>query len=30
VAMRMLAEPERDWGPTVAAGAEAARRLLAS
>lgn len=29
VAMRMLAEPERDWGPTVAAGADAVRRLLA-
>ena len=30
VAMRMLAEPDRDWAPTVAAGAEAVRRLLTS
>jgi len=28
VAMRMLAEPERDWAPTIAAGVAAARHLL--
>ena len=28
VAMRMLAEPERDWGPVIAAGALGARGLL--
>ena len=28
VAMRMLAEPERDWAPTVAAGVTAVRHLL--
>lgn len=28
VAMRMLAEPDRDWSATVAAGAAAARTLL--
>lgn len=30
VAMRMLAEPERDWAPTIAAGAAAVRPLLAA
>ncbi|MFL5843145.1 MAG: TetR/AcrR family transcriptional regulator [Solirubrobacteraceae bacterium] len=28
VAMRMLAEPDRDWSPTVAAGVAAVRHLL--
>lgn len=28
VAMRMLAEPERDWAPTIAAGVAAVRHLL--
>jgi AcrR family transcriptional regulator len=28
VALRMLAEPERDWAPVIAAGAAAARSLL--
>jgi AcrR family transcriptional regulator len=28
VAMRMLAEPERDWAPTIAAGVGAVRHLL--
>jgi AcrR family transcriptional regulator len=30
VALRMLAEPERDWAPVIAAGAEAAKRLLSA
>jgi AcrR family transcriptional regulator len=30
VAMRMLAEPERDWAPTIAAGAAAVRHLLSA
>ena len=30
VAMRMLAEPGRDWAPTIAAGAAAVRHLLAA
>src|SRR4051812_11649743 len=29
VAMRMLAEPDRDWSPVIEAGARAARSLLA-
>jgi AcrR family transcriptional regulator len=28
IAMRMLAEPERDWAPTIAAGVAAIRHLL--
>jgi BetI-type transcriptional repressor, C-terminal len=28
LAMRMLAEPERDFGPTIAAGLRAARALV--
>src|SRR5581483_5238343 len=30
VAMRMLAEPERDWSPTIAAGVAAVRHLLSA
>jgi len=30
VAMRMLAEPERDWAPTIAAGVAAVRHLLSA
>lgn len=30
VAMRMLAEPERDWAPTIAAGLAAVRHLLSA
>lgn len=30
MAMRMLAEPERDWSPTVAAGVAAVRHLLSA
>jgi AcrR family transcriptional regulator len=30
VALRMLAEPERDWAPVIAAGARAAKSLLSA